>query len=197
MHSRKEVVMEKDWSNYQNNTLNDKIDNLLLEFLNKYKNVKTIVDLGCGAGNESVYLIKHGYNVISIDRQLNESFILDRLEKGEKKNVKFLESDFKDVIIPNSDCVMAMFSIPFCKKEFFDELWNKIYDSLNEHGYFVGQLFGDRDAWKDSEWVNTFSKDEVLERLEKYEVLLFDEVEFVRKSDNKKWHYYNIIARKK
>lgn len=106
-------MKEKDWSNYQNNTLNDEIDNLLLEFLNKYKNVKTIVDLGCGAGNESVYLIKHGYNVISIDRQLNKSFILDRLEKGEKKNVKFLESDFKYVIIPNSDCVMAIFSIPF------------------------------------------------------------------------------------
>lgn len=60
----------------------------------------------------------------------------------------------------------------------------------------MGQLFGNRDAWKDSKWVNTFSKDEALERLEKYEVLLFDEVEFVRKSDNKKWHYYNIIARK-
>ena len=190
-------MKEKDWSNYQNNSLNDKVENLLLEFLDKYKDIDTVVDLGCGAENESVYLLKHGYTVVSIDKQLNKSFILDRLEDNEKSNVKFIESDFKDVVIPNSDCVMAMFSIPFCKKEYFEDLWNKIYDSINENGYFVGQLFGDRDAWKDSDWVNTFPKNEVLVKLEKYELLFFDEIEYVRESDNKKWHYFNIIARKK
>ena len=61
-------MKEKDWSNYQNNTLNDKVENLLLEFLDKYKDIDTVVDLGCGAGNESVYLLKHGYKVVSIDR---------------------------------------------------------------------------------------------------------------------------------
>lgn len=190
-------MKEKDWSNYQSNTLNDKVESLLLEFLNKYKDIDTVVDLGCGAGNKSVYLLKHGYKVVSIDRQLNKSFILDRLGENEKNNVTFIESDFKDVVIPKSDCVMAMFSIPFCKKEFFNELWNKIYDSINVNGYFLGQLFGDRDAWKDSDWVNTFSKNEALVKLEKYELLLFDEIEYVRESDNKKWHYFNIIARKK
>ena len=77
-------MKEKDWSNYQNNTLNDKVENLLIEFLNNYNNINDIVDLGCGAGNESVYLLKRGYKVTSIDRQLNKNYILDRLTDKEK-----------------------------------------------------------------------------------------------------------------
>ena len=68
---------------------------------------------------------------------------------------------------------------------------------MNDNGYFVGQLFGDRDAWNVVDWVNTFSKEQVLKYLDKYEVLKFEEVEYIRESDNKKWHYFDIIAKKK
>ncbi len=141
-------MKEKDWSKYQNDTLDDKVENLLIEFLNNYNNINGIVDLGCGAGNESVYLLKRGYKVTSIDRQLNKNYILDRLTDKEKNNVSFIESDFKDLVIPKTD------------------------------------------------WVNTFSKDEIIKKLSKYDILLFDEIEYVRETDNKKWHYFNIIAKK-
>ena len=59
---------EKDWGNYQNDSLNDKAGDLLIEFLDNYKDINNFVDLGCGAGNESVYLLKRGYKVTSIDR---------------------------------------------------------------------------------------------------------------------------------
>ena len=75
-------------------------------------------------------------------------------------------------------------------------MWNKIYDAINENGYFVGQLFGDRDDWKDDETINTFTIEKVKDYLKKYEVLKLDEIEYTRKSDNKKWHFYNIIAKK-
>ena len=93
------------------------------------------------------------------------------MTEEEKNNVSFIESDFKNLILPSSACVVAMFSIPFCDPIYFDELWNKIYDSLNNNGYFVGQLFGNRDSWDALDSVNTFSKKEVLEKLSKYEVL--------------------------
>lgn len=89
-----------------------------------------------------------------------------------------------------------MFSIPFCNPLYFDTLWLHIYDSINPGGYFVGQLFGDRDAWNKTDWINTFSKEEIIKKLFKYEVLLFDEIEYVRDTDNKKCHYFNIIAKK-
>ncbi len=95
-------MKEKDWSNYQNNTLNNKVENLLIEFLDNYNDINNFVDLGCGAGNESTYLLKRGYKVTSIDRQLNKDFILNRLTEEEKNNVTFIESDFKDIVIPKN-----------------------------------------------------------------------------------------------
>lgn len=185
----------KDWTSYQNKTYNNDVCKLLVYFLKNYK-INNAIDLGCGSGNETVYMIKNGIKVTAIDGQLNKDFILDRLDDTEKENIYFLESDFETVELNNADAVMAFFSIPFCNPKSFDELWNKIYDAINENGYFVGQLFGDRDDWKDDETINTFTIEKVKDYLKKYEVLKLDEIEYTRKSDNKKWHFYNIIAKK-
>ena len=61
----------------------------------------------------------------------------------------------------------------------------------------MGQLFGDRDAWNVVDSINTFPIDKVKDYLKKYEIIKLEEVEYVRESDNKKWHFYDIIAQKK
>ena len=40
-------MKEKDWGNYQNDSLNDKVEDLLIEFLDNYKDINNFVDLGC------------------------------------------------------------------------------------------------------------------------------------------------------
>ena len=60
----------------------------------------------------------------------------------------------------------------------------------------MGQLFGDKDEWKDNELINTFTIEEAKAYLKRYKILKLDEIEYVRESDNKKWHFYNIIAKK-
>ena len=185
----------KDWKDYQTKTYGKTICKLLLYFLNNYK-VNNCIDLGCGSGNETVYMIKRGIKVLAIDKQLNKEFILSRLEEKEKNSVSFLESNFENIELPKTDCVTAFFSIPFCNPKDFNNLWNKIYEALNENGYFVGQLFGDRDDWRDNPNINTYTIEEVKEYLKKYEILELKEIEKIRQSDNKKWHFYNIIAKK-
>ena len=186
----------KDWTNYQNETYGDNVCKLLIEFLDNYK-IDNAIDLGCGSGNETVYMIKNGIKVLAIDRQLNQDFILNRLSDNEKKMISFKESSFEDVELPNTKLLTAFFSIPFCNPNNFDELWTKIYNSIEDNGYFVGQLFGDRDAWNVVESINTFSIDKVKEYLKNYNIIKLEEIEYVRKSDNKKWHFYDIIAQKK
>ena len=185
----------KDWTSYQNKTYNNDFCKLLGYFLKNYK-ISNAIDIGCGSGNETVYMIKNGIKVTAIDRQLNKNFILERLNSKEKENITFSEQDFESVQLESTDAVTAFFSIPFCNPDQFDELWEKIYNSININGYFVGQLFGDRDDWKDNKLINTFTMEEVEHYLRKYKVLKLDEIEYVRESDNKKWHYYNIIAKK-
>ena len=186
----------KDWSNYQKETYGDDVCELLVEFLDNHK-VDNAIDLGCGSGNETVYMIKKGIKVLAIDRQLNQDYILDRLNEEEKQLISFKESSFEDIELPKTQLITAFFSLPFCNPNNFDELWNKIYNTIDNNGYFVGQLFGDRDAWNIVDSINTFPIDKVKDYLKKYRIIKLDEVEYVRESDNKKWHYYDIIAQKK
>lgn len=186
----------KDWTNYQNKTYGDDACKLIIDFLDKYK-VDSAIDLGCGSGNETVYMVKNGIKVLAIDRQLNQDFILNRLSDSEKQLISFKESSFEDVELPKTKLLTSFFSIPFCNPNNFDELWTKIYNSIEDNGYFVGQLFGDRDAWNVVESINTFSIDKVKEYLKNYNIIKLEEIEYVRESDNKKWHFYDIIAQKK
>ena len=186
----------KDWTNYQNKTYGDDACKLIIDFLDKYK-VDSAIDLGCGSGNETVYMVKSGIEVLAIDRQLNKDFILNRLSDNEKKMISFKENSFEDVELPRTNLLTAFFSIPFCDPNNFDELWTKIYNSIEDNGYFVGQLFGDRDAWNVVDSINTFPIDKVKEYLKGYKIIKLEEVEYVRESDNKKWHFYDIIAQKK
>ena len=186
----------KDWTNYQNKTYGDDACKLIIDFLDKYK-VDSAIDLGCGSGNETVYMVKNGIKVLAIDRQLNQDFILNRLSDSEKQLISFKESSFEDVELPKTKLLTAFFSIPFCNPNNFDELWTKIYNSIEDNGYFVGQLFGDRDAWNVVDSINTFPIDKVKEYLKNYNIIKLEEVEYVRESDNKKWHFYDILAQKK
>ncbi len=38
---------------------------------------------------------------------------------------------------------------------------------------------------------------EVKEYLKNYNIIKLEEIEYVRENDNKKWHFYDIIAKKK
>lgn len=185
----------KDWKEYQNKSYNKEVCELLKVFLDEYK-VATAIDLGCGSGNETVYMIKQGIDVLAIDRQINKEFILDRLNDKQREKVAFLKKEFEDVKLIKVDVITAFFSIPFCNPKYFNQLWDKIYEAINDNGYFVGQLFGDRDDWKDVPLINTFAIEEVKEYLKKYKIIKLEEVEYIRKLDNKRWHYYNIIAQK-
>ena len=185
----------KDWKDYQEKTYNSGVQKLLIYFLNNYK-IKNAIDLGCGSGNETVYMLDHDIKVLAVDGQLNKQYILDRIDENKKENVTFLEHEFENIKLPKTDAITAFFSIPFCNPKDFNNLWDTIYNSLNNNGYFVGQLFGDRDDWKDDPLINTFTIDEVKKYLQKYKILKLKEIEHIRKSDNKKWHFYNIIAQK-
>ena len=185
----------KDWKDYQERTYNNEVCKLLIYFLNNYR-INNSIDLGCGSGNETVYMLNHGIKVLAVDRQLNEQYILDRVDDSIKENATFLEHEFENIELPKTDAITAFFSIPFCNPKYFDDLWDTIYNSLNKDGYFVGQLFGDRDDWKDNPSINTFTIEQVKKYLQKYKIIKLDEIEYIRKSDNKKWHYYNIIAQK-
>lgn len=184
-----------DWKSYQENTFRTKPNYLTVHLINKL-NFNSVVDLGCGSGNDTVYMLKKGKKVTAIDGSLNEEFIISRINEDEQKRLVLDSHNFEDVLIPKTDVVLSLFSLPFCKPSEFNNLWNKINNALDKDGIIVANLFGERDWHMNDERVSNHTKDEVLDLLKDYEILKWKEQEYTRESDNTHWHYYDFIAKK-
>ena len=158
------------------------------------------VELGCGVGRDTVCLIKNGWNVLAIDRENVESRIVAKLSEEELKQFKFSKQKFEYIELEKNNLVVANFSLPFCNKNNFKELWNKINNSILKDGYFVGKFFGINDEWKSTKEEMTFlTKEQVIELFKDFEIIEFKEVEkddFTGLGKMKHWHIFNVIAKK-
>lgn len=99
------------------------------------------IDLGCGAGRDTVFLIKNNWHVLAIDRENTEKIILEKLEDEDIEKFRFSCQKFENIEWESNDLVVANFSLPFCDKKYFNELWNKLVQSISEGRLFRGKLF--------------------------------------------------------
>ena len=197
-----EILKKKKIEKYYSNTELDIPKKNVKYFI---ENIKTYpgkaIDIGCGAGNETVYLIKKGWNVISIDKENVEERISKRLSTEELKRFKFQKQNFESLELEKNNLIVANYCLPFCNKNNFKELWNKINDSILKDGYFVGNFFGNNDEWKSRKEEMTFlTKEQVIELFKDFEIIEFKEVEkddFTGLGKMKHWHIFNVIAKKK
>ena len=185
---------------FYDNTKNMEPNYTVRKFLKLNIEPGNAIELGCGAGRDTASLIKTGWNVLAIDREDVESRITARLSKEEQKKFKFSKQKFESIKLEKNNLVVANFSLPFCNKNNFKELWNKIDESILKDGYFVGNFFGDNDEWKNKKEEMTFlTKEQVLELFKNYEIIDFKEVEkdaLTGLEKMKHLHIFNIIAKK-
>lgn len=166
-----------------------------------------VIDLGCGAGTDSLYFLQNDWNVLAIDANLD--FIMNSKNKMPEKwqsRLQIEKMKFEDLILPKAECVIANFSLPFCNPEKFPFMWSEIIKRIRNGGIFSGIFFGNRD-----EWVNEFSeertfhtKEDVLNLFKHFEIISFKEVEYdglccgeEGKLLQKHWHYFHVVARRK
>ena len=97
--------------------------------------------------------------------------------------------------------IIANFSLPFAKIEYFYLVWNKIKNAILKDGYFVGNFLGEKDSWSNKRKNMVFlSEDEVKSLFKGFEMVEFKEIEKDAKSSTgkkKHWHIYDVIAKKK
>jgi len=167
------------------------------------------LELGAGAGSDTLALLQAGWEVLVVDATLptletarelaREAGLEDRLDT---RHLRFEELE----LVPAAfDLVHAEFALPFCDPAHFDRLWASLRAALRPGGIFAGQLFGDRDTWARAplegvEGPMTFLARERVEQLiEGYEVLEFEEEEGERKTalgDLKDWHLFHLLLRR-
>ena len=197
-----EVLKKKKLERYYDNTEADTPKKNVKYFVD---NISTTfgkaIDIGCGPGNDSVYLIKNGWSVVSIDKENLGERISKRLDTEEQKRFKFQQQNFENMKLEKADLIVANYSLPFCNNEKINDVWKNIVNNIRTNSYFVGNFFGINDSWNKAESNMTFlTKEQVLNLFDEFDIIKFNEVEnegFSGLGNMKHWHIFNVIAKKK
>lgn len=163
----------------------------------------TVLDIGCGAGIDSIYFIEQGCSVIAMDKETN---IIEKrrleLEESLRSKLSIIKADFTGADLPLANAIYASLSLPFCHPNKFIEFHCKLGDSLSNGGIFAGTFFGINDDWYNTDGNIIFHRKEEIEELFKgYTIQEFIENEYEGTYVNtqgsiahKHWHIYEIIA---
>lgn len=192
--------MKKIYEYYENTK--DSITNKnVREFIKLNTQVGNAIELGCGAGRDTKFLLENKWNVLAIDKEDVAKYIEEKLNEEELKRFRFKKQEFENLQLENNNLIVANYSLPFCQKDKFEEMWNKIKNSILPNGYFVGNFFGINDEWAKMKKDMTFLlKEDCIKLFDEFDIIKFEEVEkdaLTGLGKIKHWHIYNVIAKKK
>lgn len=186
--------MMNNYSEYYKKTSNATNHKLIENIKELSTDIQNIIELGCGVGRDTVYLLKNGYNVLGIDKEATESLIRAKLTENENSNFKFIQSDFENLNkLPKTDLVLSLFSLPFCSPNKFDELWENICNSISDGKYFLGNFFAKNDEWKFKKEMTFMSLEEVKNLFKNFEILTISEKEYDKPSAMGKMKHWDVI----
>lgn len=157
------------------------------------------LDLGCGAGRDTRYLLEQGFQVTAVDADANAMAILATFPQ---EKLRAVQSSFVDFMFESYDLINAHFCLPFLAREQFYAVFSKVRQALNPDGIFVGQFFGTHDQWNTperAEKMTFLTREEAMQALDGLDVVEFDEEDVdsvVADGSPKHWHVFHIIARK-
>jgi len=195
----------RNWKLYYRETLNSPptptlgLAIWLFEAETLHEKKRFAIDLGCGAGRDTVELLRRGWTVLAIDKQPQAMKLTNSAARKYQRNLRMRLASFEEITLPRCDLVNASWCLPFCSPQNFDSLWKKITVSIRPEGRFSGHLFGIHDGWIDDPGMTFHTTVQVRKRLRGFQTELFLEKEWNGKTASgkrKHWHVYAIVAKK-
>ena len=192
----------REWLAYYRYTAKRPPRELLLQTLNhldwekKSRRGQRAVEIGYGAGTDTLELLRRGWQVLAIDRHEGAArFLARRVPPGKRGALTTLVAPMEGLTLPSTNLVYASFSLPFCSPAAFPALWSTIRDSIRPGGHFAGQLFGNEDSWSGNREMTFQSRKDVLRLARGFKLELIREVheEGMAFSGPKHWHYFDLV----
>lgn len=156
-------------------------------FKKKLKKNMNALDLGCGAGNNTKFLIDFGFkDITAIDG--SASAIKFAKKKIKEKNCKFLIGDFIRANLSNQkyDLIIDRLSLSHNTKKSISYMINKNLN-LKKNGYFISYLFSKKHSEfkektffkskiKTSIKTSFYNKDEILKLFKNYKIIKLNHI---------------------
>ena len=186
---------------YYENTKNAKPNKNIRKFMELKHENGYAIELGCGAGRDTKFLLENKWNVLAIDKEDVSKIIKEKLNVEELNRLKFQKQELENLQLEKNNLIVANYSLPFCNKERFKEMWYKIKNSIVSRGHFVGNFFGINDEWaKTKEHMTFLTKEDCLKLFDEFNIISFKEIEkdgLTGLGKIKHWHIFDVIAEKK
>jgi tellurite methyltransferase len=193
------------WANFYKDVGGRQPRLLLMDVLERFdqessKNPRKAIDLGCGDGTETAFLLAKGWHVLAIDSEPSAfDYLNTKIPPQAHERLQTQIAKFEDVELSAADLIYAGYSLPFCHPQHFEALWNKIVTNINPAGRIAGQLFGVNDTWVSNPNLTFFTAEGARALFAPFEVESFQEEDADGESTlgPKHWHIFHVIARKK
>ncbi len=180
---------------YYQDTVNNSMEDILEKFVEYLPEDASVLDLGCGSGRDSLYLIENGYSVTAIDGS-KEMCELAEIHTGQDVlNMEFDELDFEDVF----EGVWACASLLHVEPKDMINILSKIYTSLKDNGIlYMSFKYGDFQGFRKGRYFvdyTTKSMRELLRNQDYFEIMDIWKSEDNRDNQDQIW--LNVFLKKK
>ena len=192
--------MQPNWSDFYNVT-RDREHWPLVERADLLLGSKgNALDLGCGAGRDTRYLLSQGWHVTAVDKEPEAIEMLAGLPQERLEAIQSSIEDF-DYAPERYDLISAQYSLPFVPRNHLVDAFTRIKEALRPGGIFTGQFFGPHDEWNqpgsDLSFVTQAEVDDLLSGMEVLEMTEEDKVGTMATGGTKHWHVFHVLARKR
>ncbi len=114
-----------------------------------------ILDAGCGSGRDSLYFIKRGYKVVSIDASEQMVRLSSALTGQQTLLLKFEDVDFKDEF----DGIWGCASLLHIPKVEIKDVMSKLIQGLKKNGiFYMSFKYGQGEELKDERLFNFYDE---------------------------------------
>lgn len=176
----------------------------LIEALDYTPGREAALDLGSGAGRDTLFLLSEGFDkVVAVDSHTEGVKLIAHIPEDLQAHLEFVQVSFDDFDFGSNsfDVINAQYSLAFNPRDTFEEMFGRLKASLRPGGIFVGNFFGDRDEWNTSADIRIYlTKGQVAALFSDMEMLAFEEVDdpegVTARGTKKHWHRFDVIARK-
>ncbi len=186
------------WTDFLKATIDQPHHELLERAAARFERPGRALDLGCGAGRDTRFLLEAGWRVTAVDGEAEAIALLARLPHQDR--LAAIHSTFEAFAFEPAahDLISAQYSLPFIPPPSFRPVIARLKQALRPGGVFAGQFFGDRDEWNTPDTAMTFltrsQVDELLGDLRVHELTEEDQVGETAVGGSKRWHVFHVIA---
>ncbi len=112
-----------------------------------------VLDLGCGAGNHSLFCAENGAEVLAVDYSVAALDVVNRraAEKGLQQTIQTLQVDFENFELANQsfDVIIDRLAVSHVSRLYAKDVYDHLYESLTSGGIVLSNLFTSGHTHKD------------------------------------------------